>query len=39
VAENAYQVISDQAAGYRTETLEWIVIFLIALEVVLATIH
>jgi len=33
VAENAYQVISDQSAAYRTETLEWIVILLIGFEV------
>jgi hypothetical protein len=33
VAEDAYQVISDQSAAYRTETLEWIVILLIGFEV------
>jgi len=36
VAQDAYQVVSDQAAAYRTETLEWIVIVLIAFEVLMA---
>jgi hypothetical protein len=36
VAEGAYQVVSDQAAGFRTEFLEVIIVFLILLEVVLA---
>jgi hypothetical protein len=39
VAEGVYQVISDQAAARRTETLELIVIFLIALEIVLAVVR
>ena len=39
VAEGAYQVLSDQAAGFRTEFLELVVIFLILLEVVLALFH
>jgi hypothetical protein len=36
VAEGAYQVVSDQASGLRTEFLEVIVVLLITLEVVLA---
>ncbi len=39
VAEGAYQVVSDQAAGFRTEFLELVVVFLILLEVVLAIFH
>ncbi|HEX3657976.1 MAG TPA: hypothetical protein VHV55_19460 [Pirellulales bacterium] len=39
VAENAYQVISDQSAVTRTETLEWIVIMLIAFEVAMALVR
>jgi hypothetical protein len=39
VAEGVYQVISDQAAGRRTEFMELVVIFLIVLEVVLAVFH
>jgi hypothetical protein len=35
VAEGVYQVVSDQAATYRTEFLEIVVILLIALEIVL----
>jgi hypothetical protein len=38
-AEGAYQVVSDQAASFRTEFLELVVIFLILLEVVLALFH
>jgi uncharacterized Rmd1/YagE family protein len=36
IAEGVYQVISDQAAIYRTEFLEIIVISLIFLEILLA---
>src|SRR5262249_33851044 len=36
VAEGAYQVVSDQAAGFRTEFLEVVIVFLILLEVVMA---
>lgn len=36
VGEGVYQVLSDQAATYRTEVLEVIVIILILLEIVLA---
>jgi hypothetical protein len=39
VAEGAYQVVSDQAAGTRTEFLELVVVFLILLEVILAIYH
>jgi hypothetical protein len=39
VAENAYQVVSDQAATNRMETLEWIVIILIGFEVIMAMRH
>jgi len=39
VAENAYQVISDQSAATRGETLEWIVIMLIAFEVAMALVR
>jgi hypothetical protein len=39
VAENAYQVVSDQAAANRGETLEWIVIVLIGFEVIMAMWH
>jgi uncharacterized Rmd1/YagE family protein len=38
VAEGVYQVVSDQAATYRTEFLEIIVIILIALEIVLSVV-
>jgi hypothetical protein len=36
IAEGVYQVISDQAASYRTEFLEIVVILLILLEILLA---
>jgi hypothetical protein len=36
IAEGVYRVVSDQAAIYRTELLEVIVIVLIALEILLA---
>jgi hypothetical protein len=36
VAEGVYQVVSDQAATYRTEFLEIVVIVLIALEIALS---
>jgi uncharacterized Rmd1/YagE family protein len=36
VIEGAYAVISDQAATYRTEILEVIVILLILVEIVMA---
>jgi len=36
VLEGIYQVLSDQAATFRAEFLEWTVIVLIALEIVLA---
>jgi hypothetical protein len=36
VAEGVYRVVADQAAAYRTEVLEIIVIILIVVEVVLA---
>jgi hypothetical protein len=39
VAEGVYKVVSDQAATYRTEFLEWIVIVLIAVEIVLTVIR
>ncbi len=39
VGEGVYQVLSDQAATYRTEVLEIIVIILIVLEIVLALLH
>ena len=39
VAEGVYGVVSDQAAAYRIEFLELIVIFLIALEIVLALVR
>jgi hypothetical protein len=35
VAEGVYQVVSDQAAAYRTEALEIIIIILIAVEIVM----
>ena len=38
VAENVYQIISDQAESYRIETLEMIVILLILVEIVTALI-
>jgi hypothetical protein len=38
VAEGAYQVVSDQAASWRMEFLEVVVIVLILLEVVLAVV-
>jgi hypothetical protein len=39
VVEGAYEVISDQAAAYRTEFLEVIVIFLILIEIILAVFY
>jgi hypothetical protein len=36
VAEGVYQIVSDQAATYRTEFLEIIVIFLIMMEIILS---
>jgi hypothetical protein len=36
VAEGVYQVVSDQAASYRTEFLEIIVIVLIMMEIILS---
>jgi hypothetical protein len=36
VIESVYRVVSDQAAAFRAEFLEWIVIVLILLEVLLA---
>lgn len=39
VAEGVYRVISDQAAAYRTEFLEVVVIGLIAFEIVLALVR
>jgi hypothetical protein len=39
VVEGVYGVISDQAAGYRTELLEIIVILLILFEIVMALIR
>ena len=36
VVEGVYQVVSDQAAKYRTEFLEAVVILLIVLEIVMA---
>ncbi len=39
VVEGVYAVISDQAAGYRTELLEIIVILLILFEIVMALIR
>ncbi len=39
VAEGAYQVVSDQASGTRTEFLEVVVVLLILLEVILAIYH
>ena len=39
VAEGIYQAVADQAATYRTEFLEVIVIVLILLEIVLALFH
>jgi uncharacterized Rmd1/YagE family protein len=34
--ESIYQKMADKAAGVRMELLEWVVIILIALEVVLS---
>jgi hypothetical protein len=39
VAEGIYQVVSDQAAGYRTEFLEIVVIGLILIEIILALVR
>jgi uncharacterized Rmd1/YagE family protein len=39
VVEGAYQVVSDQSAAVRVELLEITVIFLIALEIVLALVR
>jgi hypothetical protein len=36
VAEGVYQIVSDQAATYRTEFLELVVIILITLEIILS---
>ncbi len=38
VVQEVYQVVSDQAASYRTEVLEIVVVLLIMLEIVLAVI-
>jgi uncharacterized Rmd1/YagE family protein len=37
--ESIYQKLSDRAASVRMEALEWIVIVLIALEIVLGLLH
>lgn len=37
--ESIYQKLSDRADGVRMEALEWVVILLIALEIVLSLIH
>jgi hypothetical protein len=39
VAEGVYRVVADQAAAYRTEVLEVVVIVLIVVEVVLAIVR
>jgi hypothetical protein len=39
VIEGIYKVLADQAATYRSELLEWIVVVLILLEVVMAFFH
>jgi hypothetical protein len=39
LVEGVYAVISDQAATYRTEMLELIIIFLILLEIIMAFIR
>lgn len=39
VAEGVYQVLSDQASGFRTEFLEIVVVLLIALELAFAVLH
>ena len=39
VAEGVYQVVSDQAASFRTEFLEIIVVLLILIEIILAFFH
>ncbi len=39
VAEGVYQVVSDQAAGFRTEFLEIIVVLLILIEIIMAFFH
>ncbi|HEX3871978.1 MAG TPA: hypothetical protein VHV77_16145 [Pirellulales bacterium] len=39
VLEGAYQVLSDESDTNRSETLEWIVILLIAFEVVMALVR
>ncbi len=39
VIEGIYQVLSDQAATYRGEVLEIVVVILIVLEIVLALFH
>ena len=36
VVESVHQTVSDQAATYRTETLEWIIILLILIEIVMS---
>ena len=37
--ESIYQKLSDRAATVRLEALEWIVIILIAIEIVLGLLH
>jgi uncharacterized Rmd1/YagE family protein len=37
--ESIYQKLSDRAAAVRMEALEWVVIVLIALEIVLSLLH
>jgi len=39
VAEGVYQVMSDQASGFRMEFMELVVVLLIALEILLAFFH
>ena len=39
VAEGIYQVVSDQAAAFRAEFLEALIVILIVLEIVLALFH
>ncbi len=39
VLEGIYQVLSDQSATYRAEMLEWMIIVLIAVEIVGAWLH
>jgi hypothetical protein len=39
VVEGVYQIVSDESDTKRSETLEWIVIILIAFEVVMSMLH